>query len=308
MTRHLLRLIWNRKRQNFLLTLEIFFSFLTLFGVVLFAMQYANNARQPLGYEIDRVWSMTVDRKETDRGPGGQGAASRDLSPAAHGAARPAAGRGGRRRRSPARTPTRTGAAACASPAGGTSSYGVNSVTDDLPRAVADPARRRPLVLARRRRGDVDAGRAQPAHGAGDLRRRESDRPDHQGGARPERPAARSERQARGQAGHRRGRGLPPERRALAARELPVLPHAARRRRIPRRRCPIGSSSGCAPGTPAAFEETLVKRAMAVAGDWSFEVAAARRDARRQAAPVHHSADGRRHDRRLPAADGRRSA
>ena len=28
MTRHLLRLIWNRKRQNFLLTLEIFFSFL----------------------------------------------------------------------------------------------------------------------------------------------------------------------------------------------------------------------------------------------------------------------------------------
>ena len=50
MTRHLLRLIWNRKRQNFLLTLEIFFSFLTLFGVVLFAMQYANNSRQPLGY------------------------------------------------------------------------------------------------------------------------------------------------------------------------------------------------------------------------------------------------------------------
>ena len=66
MTRHLLRLIWNRKRQNFLLTLEIFFSFIALFGVVLFAMHFANNSRQPLGYDIDRVWSITVDRKEND--------------------------------------------------------------------------------------------------------------------------------------------------------------------------------------------------------------------------------------------------
>ena len=69
MTRHLLRLIWNRKRQNFLLTLEIFFSFVTLFGVVLFAMQYANNARQPLGFSIDRVWSVGVDRKESSEDP-----------------------------------------------------------------------------------------------------------------------------------------------------------------------------------------------------------------------------------------------
>jgi putative ABC transport system permease protein len=69
MTRHLLRLIWNRKRQNFLLTVEIFFSFLTLFGVVLLGAQYANNARQPLGYEIDRVWGLSVDRKESDQDP-----------------------------------------------------------------------------------------------------------------------------------------------------------------------------------------------------------------------------------------------
>ena len=69
MTRHLIRLIWNRKRQNFLLTVEMFFSFLTLFGVVLIAAQYINNSRQPLGYEIDRVWSMSVDRKESDQDP-----------------------------------------------------------------------------------------------------------------------------------------------------------------------------------------------------------------------------------------------
>ncbi|MEO7274679.1 MAG: FtsX-like permease family protein [Vicinamibacterales bacterium] len=69
MTRHLMRLIWNRKRQNFLLTLEIFFSFVTLFGVVLFALHYANNARQPLGFTIDRIWSVSVDRKESSEDP-----------------------------------------------------------------------------------------------------------------------------------------------------------------------------------------------------------------------------------------------
>jgi putative ABC transport system permease protein len=69
MTRHLIRLIWNRKRQNFLLTVEMFFSFLTLFGVVLIAAQYINNSRQPLGFEIERVWSVSVDRKESDQDP-----------------------------------------------------------------------------------------------------------------------------------------------------------------------------------------------------------------------------------------------
>lgn len=69
MTRHLLRLMWNRKRQNFLLTTEIFFSFLALFGVVLLGVHYANNARLPLGYSIDRVWSISVDRRESDSDP-----------------------------------------------------------------------------------------------------------------------------------------------------------------------------------------------------------------------------------------------
>jgi putative ABC transport system permease protein len=69
MTRHLLRLIWNRKRQNFLLTVEIFFSFLALFGVVLIAAQFAYNARLPVGFSIDRVWIVSVDRKESDDDP-----------------------------------------------------------------------------------------------------------------------------------------------------------------------------------------------------------------------------------------------
>ncbi|MPY88083.1 MAG: FtsX-like permease family protein [Luteitalea sp.] len=67
MTRHLFRLIWNRKRHNFLLTLEILCSFLVLFAVVLVSIHYVNNWRQPVGYDIDRVWSISaglLDRAE----------------------------------------------------------------------------------------------------------------------------------------------------------------------------------------------------------------------------------------------------
>jgi putative ABC transport system permease protein len=64
MTRHLLRLIWNRKRSNFLIMVEILFAFLVLEGVMLMATYYANNQRQPLGFSIDRVWGVRIDTKE----------------------------------------------------------------------------------------------------------------------------------------------------------------------------------------------------------------------------------------------------
>jgi putative ABC transport system permease protein len=64
MTRHLLRLIWNRKRSNFLIMVEVLCAFLVLEGVVLMATHYANNYRQPLGFSIDRVWTIRMDAKE----------------------------------------------------------------------------------------------------------------------------------------------------------------------------------------------------------------------------------------------------
>lgn len=62
MTRHLLRLIWNRKRQNFLLSVEILCAFLVLFAVVLVALHFWTNARQPLGFDGAGVWAVTVSR------------------------------------------------------------------------------------------------------------------------------------------------------------------------------------------------------------------------------------------------------
>jgi putative ABC transport system permease protein len=62
MTRHLVKLIWNRKRQNLLLGIEILCSFLVLFFVVFFGLNFAVNASQPLGFGIDRVWNVDLGR------------------------------------------------------------------------------------------------------------------------------------------------------------------------------------------------------------------------------------------------------
>jgi putative ABC transport system permease protein len=64
MTRHLFRLIWNRKRSNFLIMVEILCAFIVLEGVMVMATHYANNYRQPLGFSIDRVWGIRMDAKE----------------------------------------------------------------------------------------------------------------------------------------------------------------------------------------------------------------------------------------------------
>lgn len=69
MTRHLLKLVWNRRRTNLLVVVEIFASFLVLFGVVTLAVFYLDNYRQPLGFVADDVWIVTQNAPEG--GPGG---------------------------------------------------------------------------------------------------------------------------------------------------------------------------------------------------------------------------------------------
>jgi putative ABC transport system permease protein len=69
MTRHLLKLVWNRRRTNLLVVAEIFCSFLVLFGVVTLAVFYLDNYRQPLGFQGDDVWVVTMNAPEA--GPGG---------------------------------------------------------------------------------------------------------------------------------------------------------------------------------------------------------------------------------------------
>lgn len=67
MTRHLLRLVWNRKRSNLLVALEILLSFLVLTAVTTLAVFYADNYRRPLGFDVDRIWTVTVEMNEAGR-------------------------------------------------------------------------------------------------------------------------------------------------------------------------------------------------------------------------------------------------
>ena len=64
MTRHLIRLVWNRKRQNLLLAFEIFLSYLVLFAVVFFAVMGLANWQYPLGFSIDRLWGVDLEYPE----------------------------------------------------------------------------------------------------------------------------------------------------------------------------------------------------------------------------------------------------
>ncbi|WP_347158881.1 ABC transporter permease [Pontibacter chitinilyticus] len=60
MIRHLFKLIWNRKRSNFLLITEIFFCFLVLFGVLSLVVYNVRNYSKPLGYTYNDVWLLSL--------------------------------------------------------------------------------------------------------------------------------------------------------------------------------------------------------------------------------------------------------
>jgi putative ABC transport system permease protein len=61
MMRHLLKLVWNRKRANALIVTEIFISFLVLFAVVTAALTIGTRWSQPLGFEWRDVWDVRMD-------------------------------------------------------------------------------------------------------------------------------------------------------------------------------------------------------------------------------------------------------
>ena len=68
MTRHLLKLVWNRKRTNALIILEIFFTFLVVFGVGTLGLYLWDNWRRPLGFDWKNVWAVEVDMQQVSDG------------------------------------------------------------------------------------------------------------------------------------------------------------------------------------------------------------------------------------------------
>jgi putative ABC transport system permease protein len=67
MIRHLLRIVWNRRRANALVALEILLSFLILCAVATMFVYYVDNYRRPLGYVWQDTWVVTMDANARDQ-------------------------------------------------------------------------------------------------------------------------------------------------------------------------------------------------------------------------------------------------
>ncbi len=80
MIRHLLKLVWNRRRSNALIAFEVLLSYLVLVAVATTVIYLWNNYRQPLGFAYDNTWSVRVSIADAGS-PGGT--PSPDQTPAA---------------------------------------------------------------------------------------------------------------------------------------------------------------------------------------------------------------------------------
>jgi putative ABC transport system permease protein len=70
MLRHLFKLIWNKKGTHSLLIIEIWASFLVLFGVLSLIVYNVRNYLQPIGFEYEQVWNLdlAINQDTTDVG------------------------------------------------------------------------------------------------------------------------------------------------------------------------------------------------------------------------------------------------
>lgn len=72
MIRHLFKVVWNRKRANALIVAEIFVSFLVVFAVVTGAIAMAARWQQPVGFAWHDVWTVSMDFDAGARDEGGE--------------------------------------------------------------------------------------------------------------------------------------------------------------------------------------------------------------------------------------------
>ncbi|SEW05392.1 putative ABC transport system permease protein [Chitinophaga sp. YR573] len=69
MYRHLFKLIWNKRKQNFLLMSEMLVSFLVIFAVFTLLVYYYQNYKKPMGFDYEHVW--VISYSNGDKNPNG---------------------------------------------------------------------------------------------------------------------------------------------------------------------------------------------------------------------------------------------
>ena len=68
MIKQLVKLIWNRRRSNAFIILEILATFLVLSGVTTFGLHWWHRVRQPLGFSYENVWSIIAFEEGVEYG------------------------------------------------------------------------------------------------------------------------------------------------------------------------------------------------------------------------------------------------
>ncbi len=58
MFKHIFKLTWNKRRQNFLFLSEILVSFMVIFAVASLLVFYYSNYKKPQGINVKRVWAV----------------------------------------------------------------------------------------------------------------------------------------------------------------------------------------------------------------------------------------------------------
>jgi len=64
MLKHLFKLIWNKKKHNFLLITEMLVSFLVIFAVFSSLVYFYKNYKQPMGFDYENVWAVKFNRPD----------------------------------------------------------------------------------------------------------------------------------------------------------------------------------------------------------------------------------------------------
>jgi putative ABC transport system permease protein len=64
MLRHLFKLIWNKKGTQLLLIIEIWASFMVLFGVLSLIVFNVRNYMEPLGFQYESVWNIDLNKNQ----------------------------------------------------------------------------------------------------------------------------------------------------------------------------------------------------------------------------------------------------
>lgn len=67
MIKHIFRLMWNRKRKNALLIVEIFAAFVVLFALSTYIIYNYNNYIQPAGFNHENVWAINMDWPSSEK-------------------------------------------------------------------------------------------------------------------------------------------------------------------------------------------------------------------------------------------------